>query len=67
MNNSFVIIAEKFWVYLKQIYLELWNEMYTEENFWENICVPFLEDTPSGNFSQFSGETLRGNHAYELM
>lgn len=47
--------------------MELGNEMYTEERFWESICIPFLEDTPSGCFSPFSSDFGEGNHAYDIM
>ncbi|MHA1519824.1 MAG: hypothetical protein ACTSVZ_01520 [Promethearchaeota archaeon] len=67
MSYSFIIVAEKFWIYLKQVYMELWNEMYTDERFLESICIPFLEDTPSGCISQFSGDMCKGNYAYDLI
>jgi hypothetical protein len=47
--------------------MEIINENYTQENFWQQICVPFLEDHPSMDEREVPKGIGRASFAYDLM
>lgn len=42
MAYSFYISFEKIWELIKEAYREIIDEIYTKEEFWEEICSPSL-------------------------
>lgn len=67
MSYSIPSVFEKLFFYFKQLYTELLEELYTEDEFWEAISVPFLEDTPTGQLPMYIEGNLETNMAYDLM
>lgn len=52
MAYSFQTPFEKLWILIKEVYQEILEELYTKEEFWEEISVPALNSNDS-NFYEF--------------